>query len=251
MEWVVARELHKDGTPHLHAFVKYEKKVSWATRRWDIGGFHGEYEGAKSWDRVKRYCQKGDDFISSIDTESALAKKGKKNIFLMNAPVLDLVDGGHIHALQLPNLIKSRCIYRQQDPPYIADDVRGIWYWGPPDTGKSLRVRDQEPSLFNKPQNKWFDNYQGQKAILLDDFDKMGDKLSHLIKIWTDRYACTGEVKNSEVNLQHERFYITSNYHPSDIWTEDETLLAAITRRFKIEHMDDLQEYLGKRQPIN
>ena len=37
----------------------------------------------------------------------------------------------------------------------------------------------------------------------------------------------------------HERFFITSNYHPKDIFGEDEILLEAILRRFKIIHMVD------------
>ena len=74
---------------------------------------------------------------------------------------------------------------------------------------------------------------------MIDDFDKKGDCLSHYLKIWADRYGCTGEVKGAQVSLCHERFFITSNYHPKDIFGEDEILLEAILRRFKIIHMVD------------
>ena len=47
------------------------------------------------------------------------------------------------------------------------------------------------------------------------------------------------EVKGAQVSLCHERFFITSNYHPKDIFGEDEILLEAILRRFKIIHMVD------------
>ena len=42
-EYVVAEEKHENGDPHLHAFVKYEKKVEWKADRWDIGTHHGNY----------------------------------------------------------------------------------------------------------------------------------------------------------------------------------------------------------------
>lgn len=54
------------------------------------------------------------------------------------------------------------------------------------------------------------------------------------MKIWTDKWACTGECKGSTIPLNYEKFYVTSNYHPRDIWDDDEVLLEAITRRFRI-----------------
>ena len=48
VEYVVCRELHKDDQPHAHAFIKYERKVEWGARKWDIDGHHGDYQQAKS-----------------------------------------------------------------------------------------------------------------------------------------------------------------------------------------------------------
>jgi len=58
------------------------------------------------------------------------------------------------------------------------------------------------------------------------------------MKIWTDKWACTGEIKGGTVNLVHKKFVVTSNYHPDDIWNEDPTMLAAIIRRFTIIKKD-------------
>lgn len=54
------------------------------------------------------------------------------------------------------------------------------------------------------------------------------------MKIWADKYACTGETKGGMVPLLHEKLVITSNYHPRQIWAEDEVLLQAIMRRFEV-----------------
>lgn len=57
-----------------------------------------------------------------------------------------------------------------------------------------------------------------------------------MLKIVTDHYACAGEIKGGRVELQHEKFVITSNYIPEDIWIDD-NMLNAIRRRFKFIEM--------------
>ena len=81
----------------------------------------------------------------------------------------------------------------------------------------------------------------GEKVILLDDLDvAIGSResleIGHMLKIVADHYACSGEVKGGRVVLQHERFIITSNYLPEDIWL-DANMLLAIRRRFKFTEM--------------
>ena len=119
---------------------------------------------------------------------------------------------------------------------------------GDPGTGKSRYARLISKKLYGeepyiKHQNKWWDSYQGQKVIILDDFDMDGGQcLGHHLKIWGDRYACTGEVKGSHVQLRHRLFIITSNYTPDEIYSKEfastadkekiEILLKAIKERF-------------------
>jgi len=55
VEFVVAQEKHQDGTNHIHAFIKYEKKVEWKEDRWDLGTYHGNYQKAKCWRAVIAY----------------------------------------------------------------------------------------------------------------------------------------------------------------------------------------------------
>ncbi len=56
--------------------------------------------------------------------------------------------------------------------------------------------------------------------------------LGHLLKIWSDRYPCTGETKGGTVQLSHDKFIVTSNYSIEALWPDDHDMRAAIERRF-------------------
>ena len=62
---------------------------------------------------------------------------------------------------------------------------------------KTHSVISAEPSLYRKAQNKWWDGYVGQPAVLIDDFDETGASLHHYLKLWADRWAHTGEIKGA------------------------------------------------------
>lgn len=72
--------------------------------------------------------------------------------------------------------------------------------------------------------------------MLIDDFDKQGKCLGHYLKIWSDKWACTGEIKGGTIPLNFKRIYITSNYSIAEIFDDDEELQAAIARRFTQDH---------------
>jgi len=136
-----------------------------------------------------------------------------KNLFLLNSKVVD-------------TFIERNC----------------VWIYGKPGIGKSYYVRKTYGDCYMKPQNKWFDGYLGQDVMLMDDFDKVGSHLGHYLKIWADNYSFTAEVKGSSIQPTYTKFFITSNYLPKDIFGEDESLVEAIERRFKIMTINNKRE---------
>ncbi len=65
--YVICRELHESGDPHLHAFAKFDDGVTWdfAKKGFDLKENHGSYEPARSWKHVIKYVRKDGDYISS------------------------------------------------------------------------------------------------------------------------------------------------------------------------------------------
>lgn len=241
-EGIVCEEKHEDGSPHLHAYIKLIEPIELkkAPTHFDIEGHHGNYQAARSWRSVKNYIQKDGNFVTyNIDYESAVQKKAKRSREILFQPIDLLIDLGIISATQIDQVKRCRTAYSYlTNQTYAHDDVRGIWYYGEPGTGKSRKAREENPDAYIKAQNKWFDGYTGQETIILDDLDLMGKCLGHYLKIWTDRYPCTGEVKGGNVNLIHKKFIITSNYSIDDLFNDDLVLCNAIKRRFKVTHFN-------------
>lgn len=242
-EYVIAEEEHKDGNLHLHAYVKYATGIKLASAP-DMFTFpphlSGNYQPTRSPKAVIKYCTKDGNYISSFDVNDYLNKKKKLSVATIKEKSAKraLEDGDiEIHSIRNYNLARSILC-----DEYHHDSVRGLWIWGPSGTGKSTSVRAEFPSLFLKQQNKWFDGYAGEEAILIDDMDS--SCLSHYLKIWADSFACQGEVKGGMCQLQHKTFIVTSNRSIEDLFTEEET----------VKHIDEVTgqcNWVTRRKPGN
>lgn len=240
---VYGRETGESGTPHLQGYIYFSTLKSFKQIKSYIPRAHIEVAGTVG--PAIQYCKKDGDFweqgvapIGAPGKKCTTSERAAKNKRLLEQPLQDLVASGELSLNQVPIIKKARIILAQEGAPVTTDDVRGLWLYGPPGTGKSHYARSNHPDLYLKAQNKWWDGYTGQQSVLLDDFDCK--ELGHHLKIWADKWSCTGEIKGGTVNLKHKVFVITSNYHPDDLWEED-NMREAIKRRFTIEHFTDLK----------
>jgi len=170
----------------------------------------------------------------------------RRNKELMEMGTVTAVEKGYIKAEDALKLERALAMLRiLKTEHYEHDDVRGEWHWGVSGAGKSHTVRTTYPDAYIKEQNKWFDGYQGEETILIEDLD--GDHLAHYLKIWADKYSCKGEAKGYQVKLQHKRLVVTSNFSIEEIFKDKpEITREAIKRRFKITHYP----YVYNKHPV-
>ena len=114
-------------------------------------------------------------------------------------------------------------------------------FWGSTGCGKShtaweLAGLDAYPK---DPNTKYWDGYQGQENVVVDEFRGRID-ISHMLR-WCDKYPVNVENKFGGTTLCAKNIWITSNL-PPDLWWGDidsETLKAFKRRITKIVHYSE------------
>ncbi len=111
--------------------------------------------------------------------------------------------------------------------------------YGKTGCGKTRLVNDKYPIgdlCYRKPPDtKWFDKYDVENVLLLDDFSgrSSGMSLSYVLQL-LDRYEIGVEVKGGSTSLLAKRVYVTTNNHPHTWynWDGREENYYALARRF-------------------
>lgn len=144
--------------------------------------------------------------------------------------VVEVVDT-QPHLLPAIRALERYAVLSRQPPK--DRDVRTIYIHGRSGCGKSRALHQAYPDAYWKPQGDWWDGYEGQAVVVLDDY--YGDQpYAQLLRV-LDRYPLRLPVKGGFVPAAFTTVVITSNarlddQYPSITGTKREPLYRRIHR---------------------
>jgi len=225
------------GTPHLQGYVYYENARSKNAVVRQLPHCHVSAAKGDSLQN-RNYCAKDGDFVEFGERPLTPRERGQLEATRWD-DVWTAAQSGDI--LAIPSDIRIRCystlrrIERDYMPQVASLDAPcGTWIHGPSGCGKTLAVVSQFPGCYPKMLNKWWDGYQGEEIVYLDDVDPTCNSwLGRNLKIWSDCYAFIAENKGGSSKIRPKRFIVTSQYTIEQCFTDEETR-AALSRRFRV-----------------
>ena len=133
---------------------------------------------------------------------------------------------------RLPGLCRTR--------PHILTHLDNEWWTGKTGTGKSKKLWEMYPDHFAKSLNKWWDHYNGEETVAIEEWSPKNELSAANLKIWSDRYPFTGEIKGGVIrNIRPVRIIVLSNFTMEECF-HDQNDLEPLKRRFKQVHFNSL-----------
>lgn len=229
-------ERGEDGTRHLQGYVEFSRPMSFAGIKRVLGGTAHVEARRGTRDQAREYCRKeatrvggpweygvwigGAGYRSDIQIIIGALKEGKKEDEILEEFPVEWAR--HYKIIERYRMIKgSSRNFKTAFHLYLGDAG----------TGKTRMVNRLSPDGYWKRPGSWYDGYDGEKDLILDEIDKQEISLGELLMI-TDRYPTRLPVKGGHIGCLPKAIYATSNI-PIEQWysrMKPEELKALIRR---------------------
>lgn len=216
---VVGKELGEEKTPHLQGYVEWGRSVRFQTLKKLNGRIHWEKRMGTP-DQAATYCKKEGNFWES----GLISEQGKRSDL---EQVVDMIKNKKSKDEIAENFGSTFVKYHKgieclinsmqkdrTEPPFVT------WLWGKAGTGKTRTPVEKHVSHYIKDGTMWWNGYQQDEAIIIDDFDGHWP-YRDLLRL-LDRYKYQGQTKGGYVKINSPYIYITCEYPPSHFWSGNE-----------------------------
>lgn len=212
--YVFGRERGEDeNTPHYQGYVYFKHPQRFNTIKNCLSRAHIEPQRGSICQAIE-YCQKDgqwDEWGQRPEENNA----SKKELW---SSIISKAEAGDLDSIKL----EHPRIYFQyfeklksfaKRPSTILSELKNEWWWGPTGTGKSSKIWNEYPEHFQKQINKWWDGYEQEDVVVIEEWSPHYAVLADLLKIWSDRYPFPAQIKNGNLKgIRPKKIIITSNY---------------------------------------
>lgn len=228
-------EIGEGGYAHWQIFVAFKsKKALQACKRFFTNTTHAELSRSES---AAEYVWKDDTAVEGTRFEFG-AKPIRRNARTDWELVWQSAVAGNLEAIPASVRIQSYSSIRRIECDYsrpVPMERECVIFWGPTATGKSRRAWAEagDDAYPKDPRTKFWDGYQGEKNVVMDEFRGV-IAIGNLLR-WIDRYSVRVEIKGSTRVLLSTKMWITSNIPPEQWWPDlDPDTFAAFRRRVRV-----------------
>lgn len=240
VEWVKVLEAKKitasseegeGGTPHIQGAVTFKRGY----RLTQLKKLHARahWEAAKA-SQDFNYCKKDGSVIIRDEDNKCPGKRTDieeiRELLETGGDMKQVVKKARTYGgIQFA----EKYIKYTSEPLPKGTKILIYWYYGNTGTGKTRRVLEQcDPFI---PLNfKWWEGYNGQDSVLLDDLRPDWCRPAELLRLLDPyRYNYKVEYKGGSTDLVATKIYITTPWHPADFWKDVNEDHRQITRRLE------------------
>lgn len=245
---VYGEEVSDSGTPHLQGVVCFPMQKTLSAAIKSLPSCHVEIMQGTCQQAIT-YAKKDGRVTERGTPPVDPGKRERERADVDYAECTRMVKAGRADELD-PALLWTRMstikAMEARWPVKPADlppgTVVGLWIYGPTGCGKSHKARTENPDAYIKditPKGlDWWEGYQREPTVLMEDMDKSHGALAHHLNTWVDRYKFPCSIKGSGAVIRPERIIVTSRYSLEEVFEkEDESTLASLSRRFTVYHM--------------
>lgn len=233
---IIGEEVAASGTPHLQGYVVFKstQRLTGAIKK--LPGCHVEIAKGSTPQNIT-YCSKEGKFVEYGDRPLTAKEKGTKEKERYKHAVAAAKVGDFD---EIPHDLYTRFYgtYQRMAKDYMTKPdslpgTCGYWIHGPPGSGKSHVVVTTYPDRYIKPINKWWDGYQNEDVVHIDELDPShATWIAPYLKKWADKYAFDAEIKGGALQLRPAKIIVTSNYSIMEMGFDAITTVA-LQRRFR------------------
>lgn len=236
---VAGRETGESGTPHLQGYVYFKTVKSPTQVHRLLPGCHVEIARGNP-QQADEYCRKDDQEPYVRGTRPYTQKEKGEAERARWESAWNLAKQGKVEEIDPKIRLRYYGAIRRIERDFMPPVGRlvgpcGVWIFGLAGAGKTRAVLDAFPEAYPKPRTQWWDGYQGERIVYVDDVDIFDVKLGGSLKLWSDAYPFIGEIKGGSQKIRPDKLIVTSQYRIEDIWSDAETRQALLRRFIVLE----------------
>ena len=166
------------------------------------------------------YCHKDNDFYefgTRPETPEEKGKRGREGL----EERWKLAKEGRFEELPPENIRTYEYINAKYKPKpkRLEGPLLNEWIWGPTESGKTTKAEKENPGFYDKMRNKWWDGYDGEDVVLLEEIAPEHKELCQELKIWAQERPFRAEIKGGSIMIRPKKIVVTSNYRQTNVLT--------------------------------